>query len=81
MAAGVRFYCIRNSYTMGCPPVCGDNPQALASGFLRRDGQTWYNYFNTTYMSVDLAHHKIFCAKVGKGVIIKKILFIIQSPD
>ena len=21
-----------NSYTMACPPVCGDNPQALASG-------------------------------------------------
>ena len=21
-----------NSYTMGCPPVCGDNPRALASG-------------------------------------------------
>ena len=25
--------CIRNSYnTMGCPPVRGDNPRALASG-------------------------------------------------
>ena len=24
--------CLRNSYTMGCPPVRGDNPQALASG-------------------------------------------------
>ena len=23
---------LRNSYTMGCPPVCGDNPRALASG-------------------------------------------------
>ena len=23
--------------------------------------------FYTTYISVDLAHHKIFCAKVGKG--------------
>ena len=23
---------ISNSYTMGCPPVRGDNPQALASG-------------------------------------------------
>ena len=21
-----------NSYTLGCPPVCGDNPRALASG-------------------------------------------------
>ena len=24
--------CKSNSYTMGCPPVCGDNSQALASG-------------------------------------------------
>ena len=24
--------CSCNSYTMGCPPVRGDNPQALASG-------------------------------------------------
>ena len=23
---------ISNSYTMGCPPVCRDNPRALASG-------------------------------------------------
>ena len=23
---------IRNSYTMGCPPVRGDNPRALVSG-------------------------------------------------
>ena len=23
---------IRNSYTIGCPPVRGDNPRALASG-------------------------------------------------
>ena len=23
---------IRNSYIMGCPPVRGDNPRALASG-------------------------------------------------
>ena len=24
--------CLRNSYTMGCPPVRADNPRALASG-------------------------------------------------
>ena len=24
--------CICNSYSMGCPPVRGDNPRALASG-------------------------------------------------
>ena len=25
-------FCICNSYTMGCPPVTGHNPRALASG-------------------------------------------------
>ena len=25
-------YGLSNSYTMGCPPVRGDNPRALASG-------------------------------------------------
>ena len=25
-------YTLCNSYTMGCPPVRGDNPRALASG-------------------------------------------------
>ena len=28
---------IRNSYTIGCPPVRGNNPQII----LRTDGQTW----------------------------------------
>ena len=35
-----------NSYTMGCPPVRGDNLRALASGL--SDVQVdnpWYNYF------------------------------------
>ena len=27
-----RYHCRCISYTMGCPPVRGDNPQALASG-------------------------------------------------
>ena len=27
-----RLSCISKSYTMGCPPVRGDNPRALASG-------------------------------------------------
>ena len=37
---------IGNSYTMVCPPVQGDNPQALASGFSPRTvGQTMvYSY-------------------------------------
>ena len=52
---------------MGCPPVRGDNPRALASGLsyvqVDKHGITIY----TTYISVDLAHHEIFCAKAGRG--------------
>ena len=33
--------------------------------------------FYTTYISVDLAHHKIFRAKVGKGGI---IAYNLQKP-
>ena len=39
---------------MGCLPVHGENPRALAGGL--------------SYVQVDKpAHHEIFCAKVGKG--------------
>ena len=52
---------------MGCPPVSGDNPQALASGLsyvlVDKHGITIY----TTFISVDLAHHEIFRAKSGNG--------------
>ena len=36
----------------------------------------------TTYISVDLAHHEIFCAKVGKGGIkdFSRICFV-SGPD
>ena len=58
---------------MGCPPVRGDNPRALASGLsyvqVDKHGITIY----TTHVSVDLAYHEIFHAKVGKGGIIKFI--------
>ena len=56
-----RFY----SYTVACPPVCGDNPQALASGLFRYRWTTMVYLFCTTNISVDLAHHEIF-GKVGK---------------
>ena len=52
---------------MGCLPLRGDNPRALASGLsyvqVDKHGITIY----TTYISVDLAHQVIFQAKVGKG--------------
>ena len=52
---------------MGCPPVRGDNPRALASGLsyvqVDKHGITIY----TTNISVDLTHREIFRAKVIKG--------------
>ena len=55
---------------MACPPVRGDNPRALSAIGLSymyvqvaKHGITVY----TTYISVDLAHHEKFRAKVGKG--------------
>ena len=59
---------LSNSYTMGCPPVRGDNPRALALTYVQVDK------LYTTYISVDLAHHEIFRAKIGKGVIILRNL-------
>ena len=53
---------ICNSYTMGCPHVRGDNPRALASGLSYVQVDT-----HGITISVDLAHHEIFRAIVGKG--------------
>ena len=56
---------------MGCPSVCEDDPQALESGLSYV--HWWTNMvllFYTAYISVDLAHHEIFRAKVGKCGII-----------
>ena len=51
---------------MGCPPVRGDNPRALASGLsyvqVDKHGMTILYHLH-----LDLAHHKIFRAEVGKG--------------
>ena len=52
-----------NGYTcMGCPPVRGYNPRALASGFsyVQVDKHSITVYI--TYISVDLANHEIFRA-------------------
>ena len=57
-----RVYVISNSYTMGCPPVRGDNPRALAS----RLSYVQVDKYNT-YISVDLAHRELFRAKSSKG--------------
>ena len=48
---------------MGCPPVRGDNPRALASGL----SYVQVDRHGTTYISV---HHYISRAKVGMGAIL-----------
>ena len=54
---------------MNCPHVRGDNPRALASGLsyiqVAKHGITIV--YHLLYISVDLAHHEIFRAKVSKG--------------
>ena len=52
---------------MGCPPVCGDNPRALASELSYVQVDKHGITIHTTYISLDIAHHEIFRAKVGKG--------------
>ena len=49
----------RNKYTMGCPPVCGDNSRALASELSYVQVVRHGIQFHTTYTSVDLSHHEI----------------------
>ena len=50
--------------------MCGDNPQALASGLsyvqVDKHGITIL-YHLVTYISVNLAYHELFHARVGKG--------------
>ena len=52
---------------MGCPPVRGDNQRALASGL--SNVQVGKHGIIILYHlhQCRLAHHEIFCAKVGKG--------------
>ena len=64
------------SYTMDCTPVRGDNPRALASGLsyvqVDKHGITILYHLHQCGPS----HHKILCAKVGKG----GIIHIITAP-
>ena len=59
---------LSNSYTMGCPPVRGDNPRALASGlsYVQVDKHGIIIY--TTYISVDLANNGNFVLKLVRVV-------------
>ena len=63
-------YFLGNSYTIGRPPVHGDNPRALTSGLssVQVDKHGITILYHLHYKcSVDLAHYEIVRAKVGKG--------------
>ena len=49
---------------MACPPVRGDNPRTLASGLFYV--QVDKHGITVLYNSVDLTHHYLFRAKIGK---------------
>ena len=63
---------------MGCPPVRGDNPRALASGLsyvqVDKHGKT----ILYLYISEDLAHHELFHAQVSikRGNLFKSAFFL-----
>ena len=54
---------------MGCPPVRGDNPRALASGlsYVQVDNNGLAILYQLYHTSVDLAHHEIFRSRGGGG--------------
>ena len=58
---------LANCYTMGLPPVRGDNPRALANGLSCVQVDTHGLNILYHYISVDIAHHEIFHSKIGKG--------------
>ena len=37
--------------------------------------------FNTTYISVNLAHHELFHAKVGKGGLNQNLMYWLKCMD
>ena len=55
---------------MACPPVRGGNPRALASGLSCVQVDNMVQLFYTTSITVGLAHHELFRAKVCKGGIV-----------
>ena len=70
---------LRNSYTMGCPPVRGDNPRALASGL---------SYVQVDKHGITILYHLHQCipcksrdicrTKVGKGGINMSVIAFIS---
>ena len=58
---------------MGCPPVLGDNPRALASGlsYVQMDKHSITINTNSysIYIREDLAHHKVYSTKKVKEIV------------
>ena len=51
-----------NSYSMGCPPVRGDNPRALAGGLsYEQVEKTWYNYLYHLHQCRPCTSRDILC--------------------
>ena len=65
---------------MGCLPVRGDNPRALASGLSCVQEDKHGITIFTTYISVDLAHRDIYHANAGKGGINIDIYWKLALP-
>ena len=68
---------ISNSYTMGCPPVRGDNPRALASGLSYV--QVDKHGITILYQLHHLALNDIFRPKFGKGGIMFLKVFSLSN--
>ena len=70
-----------NGYTMGCPPVRGENPRALASGlsYVHMDYDGLAILYQLYHTSVDLTHHEIFRAR-GWGGNLRAILVRVCGP-
>ena len=63
------------SYTIGCPPVRGDNPRALASGLSNvQMDNPWYNYF-IPLTSVKTLHITRYFVLMLVRVVINHIFF------
>ena len=48
---------LSNSYTMGCPPVRGDNPRALASGDNPRALASGLSYVQVDKYGITILYH------------------------
>ena len=71
MDCGTRTDC--NSYTIVCPPVRGDNPRAVASGFSAvQVDKPWYKYFiplSSVHVMLSVKYIVLKIANSDSGII------------